>query len=540
MKYLKNIIWQVHSLGNAFAFGLMITTAYMAYTLAQSLIAGNFTLPSNLETMLVVGAAIIATYVIDDHLYKHGVSGIGGLIDRQEMKGPAAWLAIIGIFLLFGMRLVFSGGSTWMTGQLVAVETTVAPDTEKVLSISREKNAAMAAARKEQAATAERALAAERERAAMVIENALNSGNTAQRKLYEKKDSWMLSQSAGDANVAYVRRVRRAEKEAAGILAAANAEYNKRIAAMETHIAAIGADEAYTAAATAATAELKRAELITRIKTGWVSLIDIVLIMGFVFCSIVTALYIRETNTPLEVFFPDEPGIGQVIADGLKSGYSYFVAGIASVVAELKGKGSVKMKRVATSITTSSRQWQAATGAYTEAMRYRLTQEDARPTSAPPAAPPPQGNRPTAPAFIGGHPDDSFAKATSEAYGRVKSGNYSGVPPEHTPYTPPTPTPQSRAESAPPPRPAPLSPTAPPRPTSERPTPAAPPEESAPPEGSTDAGAAYRRELSKARGYIETGSIDAAKRRLQRAIEKAVNEQQRKAAKELLKQLENE
>lgn len=533
MKYLKNIIWQVHSLGNAFAFGLMITTAYMAYTLAQSLIAGNFTLPSNLETMLVVGAAIIATYVIDDHLYKHGVSGIGGLIDRQEMKGPAAWLAIIGIFLLFGMRLVFSGGSTWMTGQLVAVETTVAPDTEKVLSISREKNAAMAAARKEQAATAERALAAERERAAMVIENALNSGNTAQRKLYEKKDSWMLSQSAGDANVAYVRRVRRAEKEAAGILATANAEYNKRIAAMETHIAAIGADEAYTAAATAATAELKRAELITRIKTGWVSLIDIVLIMGFVFCSIVTALYIRETNTPLEVFFPDEPGIGQVIADGLKSGYSYFVAGIASVVAELKGKGSVKMKRVATSITTSSRQWQAATGAYTEAMRYRLTQEDARPTSATPAAPPPQGYRPT------------MSEATGEARREQRKEQprmqqFRSVPPEHEPYTPPAPTPQSMVESAPPPRPAPPSPTAPPRPTSERPTPAAPPEENAPPEGSTDAGAAYRRELSKARGYIKSGSIDAAKNKLSRAVKFAITPEQKRAAEQLLKQLDNE
>jgi len=75
MEYLGKIIFKIHGLAKGLFFGLMITTSWMAYQVCESAIGGSG-LPQIWENILIVAAAIIVTYMVDNALYEHSKQAV--------------------------------------------------------------------------------------------------------------------------------------------------------------------------------------------------------------------------------------------------------------------------------------------------------------------------------------------------------------------------------------------------------------------------------------------------------------------------------
>jgi hypothetical protein len=536
-KYMWSFIKEIKWLGFALSVGLAVTTVYMTYSLSASLIRGTQYFPGWLESIAIVAVALAMAAMIDNALFKQGVSTVAAIASAKQLSVGS--IIMLAFFVInFGIRLGFSGTSTWLAGVSISRESTAPPDSDKGAAIAKLKQSAINDVRKgEQAALA--ALNTERSRADRLVAAAIESGNADQRKWYAEGNAWFLSTPEGKA---YNKKIEAAKKQAAKIEAEASAAYQKRVAGIEASVKAIEADQAYTTSLRLLETEATNYETVVWLKTAWWSALDFVLIAGFLGCCIILGTFLPAKGYDIEYFFPNKPSMMDVVWQAIGSAYDMSVAHMAGLMASLKQSGSTKMATVAKSVAASSAKWETALGQYHQAMGPSATPQHFPAPAATPqqsAATLPQHSatptRNTPPHPERGQQQGGGAYGYSQRPAQAESPAVAAIPEELRKYAPP-PLPQGESGNATPQHSA--TPTATPQHRNTA-TVAQHRNTSATVERNTDPGALYRSHMSYAKKYIGEGKIQAAIDRLAKAKEAAVNADQKARAETILETLKN-
>jgi hypothetical protein len=537
-KYMWSFIKEIKWLGFALSVGLAVTTVYMTYSLSASLIRGTQYFPGWLESIAIVAVALAMAAMIDNALFKQGVSTVAAIASAKQLSVGS--IIMLAFFVInFGIRLGFSGTSTWLAGVSISRESTAPPDSDKGAAIAKLKQSAINDVRKgEQAALA--ALNTERSRADRLVAAAIESGNADQRKWYAEGNAWFLATPEGKA---YNKKIEAAKKQAAKIEAEASAAYQKRVAGIEASVKAIEADQAYTTSLRLLETEATNYETVVWLKTAWWSALDFVLIAGFLGCCIILGTFLPSKGYDIDYFFPSTPSIMDVAGQAIGSTYDMAVAYMAGGVAVVRAKGSRKMAVTAKSITTSTKDWNDSVKKYHDAMAPSTATPQHFPA---PAATPQQSaatlpqhtatpTRNTPPDSERGQQQGGGVSGYYQRPAQAESPAVAAIPEELRKYAPP-PLLQGESGNATP---------------QHFPAPAATPQHrntatvaqhrntSATPERNTDPGALYRSHMSYAKKYIGEGKIQAAIDRLAKAKEAAVNADQKARAETILETLKN-
>jgi hypothetical protein len=380
MGYIAKIIFKIHTLAKGLFFGLMVTTAWMAYRVCESALGGSIMLPPVWESVLVVGAALVITYLIDNALYENSVAALAQAIEQGGFwkiykKGGFATLIL---FALMAGRFFFSGGATYLTGESTVVGKQAESDAlEKIQSFEEDKTQALARIESTYKAEADKAIERSEREAAQIkadaeqlarrtVETAIKQGSPAEQRDYANKD-WIRAE--------YSLEIKAAEKKAYDIEAAAAKEAKAVIKAgkdSKAKILAAMQEKLYQERNNPKWQHIKK-ELDTQIwaentlytAERWTYyLLDFILVVGGFFCSWLVAFHIVHSDDTMETFFPDKPGITDVFGDMVGSIYTYFVTMVAQVPAYFKEEGSKRMVRVAKSVGKSSSAYNAAIAEY--------------------------------------------------------------------------------------------------------------------------------------------------------------------------------
>src|SRR6056297_91998 len=244
MGYIGKIIFKIHALAKGLFFGLMVTTAWMAYRVCESALGGSIMLPAIWESVLIVGAALVITYLIDNALYENSVAAIAqgiehGGVWKVYKKGGIATLIL---FALMGGRFFFSGGATYLTGESTVAERQAEPDhdhTSELLGLQSQKNKAIAELRRAKQAQANKVLVRAEKLAQKKVDVAIKQGSPVEQKAYQN-GQWVRA--------AYSISIKKAERDAYKIQEQAQLEYNQIIKDMRSEVKRIADDPAWGAA----------------------------------------------------------------------------------------------------------------------------------------------------------------------------------------------------------------------------------------------------------------------------------------------------
>lgn len=360
MGYIAKIIFKIHTLAKGLFFGLMVTTAWMAYRVCESALGGSIMLSPVWESVLVVGATLVITYLIDNALYENSVAALAQAIEQGGFwkvykKGGFATLIL---FALMAGRFFFSGGATYLTGESTVAERQAEPEhnhTGELLGLQDQKNKALQELRKSKQEQANKVLERAEKLAQKKVDVAIKQGSPVEQKAYQN-GQWVRA--------AYSVAIKKAEREAYKIQEQAEREYNQIIKDMRTEAKRIADDPAWAAAQSSIQSKASAAAMLYTAERWTYYLLDFILVVGGFFCSWLVAFHIVHSDDTMETFFPDKPGITDVFGDMLGSIYTYFVTMIAQVPAYFKEEGSKRMVRVAKSVGKSSSAYNAAIAEY--------------------------------------------------------------------------------------------------------------------------------------------------------------------------------
>lgn len=360
MGYIAKIIFKIHTLAKGLFFGLMVTTAWMAYRVCESALGGSIMLSPVWESVLVVGAALVITYLIDNALYENSVAALAQAIEQGGFwkvykKGGFATLIL---FALMAGRFFFSGGATYLTGESTVAERQAEPEhnhTGELLGLQDQKNKALQELRKSKQEQANKVLFRAEKLAQKKVDVAIKQGSPVEQKAYQN-GQWVRA--------AYSVAIKKAEREAYKIQEQAEREYNQIIKDMRTEAKRIADDPAWAAAQSSIQSKASAAAMLYTAERWTYYLLDFILVVGGFFCSWLVAFHIVHSDDTMETFFPDKPGITDVFGDMVGSIYTYLVTMVAQVPAYFKEEGSKRMVRVAKSVGKSSSAYNAAIAEY--------------------------------------------------------------------------------------------------------------------------------------------------------------------------------
>lgn len=380
MEYLKSIIFKIHALAKGLFFGLMVTTAWMAYRVCESALGGSTTLPQIWESLLIVGAALVVTYLIDNALYQSAVASLAQAIKQGglwKIRKEGGITTLVLLALLLG-RFFFSGGATYLTGESTVTERQVSNDNLALVEkLNKKKDAAISSIKSAKQKEADRILADAKAQAAEIkqsaeylakkrVETAIAQGSSTEQEAYRNKEWVRASYSNAIKKAkqdAYLIE-EQAAKKAEALLADAQASHKAILSTMQ--------EEVYRERNSAKWQQLGdevdrkiNAQLMLWTAERWTYyLLDFILVVGGFFCSWLVAVYIVKTDATIETFFPDKPGLSDVIFDMIASIYTYIVTTVAQAPAYFKSEASKKMLRVSKSVGRSSSAYNAAIAEY--------------------------------------------------------------------------------------------------------------------------------------------------------------------------------
>ena len=380
MEYLKSYIFKVHALAKGLFFGLMVTTAWMAYRVCESAIGGSSTLPQVWESVLIVGAALVITYLIDNALYHNAVSALAQTIEHKglwRIRKEGAITTIILLCLMLG-RFFFSGGATYLTGESTVTERQVSSNNiELVENLNRQKDAALNSIRSSKEQQANRILEEAKKEAADIkataealaikkVETAIAQGSTSEQEAYKRND-WIrasYSNAIKKAKKEAYEMEEKAAQEAKAVLSAAKARHKSILASMEDELYRERNNSKWSQLETEVDRTISAQVMLWTAERWTYYLIDFILVVGGFFCSWLVAVYIVKTDATIETFFPDKPGLSDVVKETFASLYAYIVTVVAQIPAYFKAQTSVKMTKVAKSVSASTASYSAAIGKY--------------------------------------------------------------------------------------------------------------------------------------------------------------------------------
>ena len=533
IKYLEKIIGKLHRLNKGLFFGLMITTVWMAFRVVDNALGGSTTLPPLYENALVVGAALIITYLIDNGLYENAVAAMAQSIEhggiwRIRKEGGIVTLILFGFLL---GRFIFSGGATYFTGEsAVLAQESGSDHFEQIENFNSKKDRALAritasqdaeikAIREAAEKAALKAEADAEKLAKATMDAAIGQGSTTEQKAYSQK-RWISPE--------YSAILKKAENKKLSILKAGTAESRQIRLGASAEIKSVKAK--YADALYKEKNDPKWDNLKSQLDNNigvetmlWNAqrytfyLIDFILIIGSFCGSWLVAVYIVKSDTDIEAFFPKKSSVADIVIDAIGAAGAFVVVYLAQLPAWLKNAASQKMVNVADSVEDSSSKYIAAMQAYivsqdpsiaalaAAAARERATAR-AMEKAASADAPKPTRKKPKpAP-----EPDeDDFYDPEADSLAKLNEM------PEY--FDTPVVEPSDYME-------APEEPTAPEqyskrllgRPDSEELTPTAKPNLA---DRSSKSGDLFRAHLSKAKAYLQDGKLDLAKGRLSSALE---------------------
>lgn len=380
MEYLKSYIFKVHALAKGLFFGLMVTTAWMAYRVCESALGGSSSLPQVWETVLIVFAALVITYIIDNALYHNSVTALAQTIKHKglwRLRKEGAITTIVLLCLMAG-RFFFSGGATYLTGEsTVTSKQTTSKNIELVQNLNSQKDNALSDIRAHYQKEADQILSDAKKEAQEIketakrlaekkIESAIKQGSTTQQKAYHAK-KWIepsYSILIKKANREAYKMEEQAAKDAKAVMKEAKHRHKSMLSNMENALYKERNNSKWNQLETE-TMRTVNAQIMLWTAERWTYyLIDFILVVGSFFCSWLVAVYIVKTDATIETFFPDKPGLTDVIKDTLGSMYAYLVTVVAQIPAYFKKQTSLKMNEVAKSISSSSSLYSAAIGKY--------------------------------------------------------------------------------------------------------------------------------------------------------------------------------
>lgn len=380
MEYLKSIIFKIHALAKGLFFGLMVTTAWMAYRVCESAMGGSTTLPPVWEGVLVVGAALVVTYLIDNALYQNAVAALAQTIKQKgiwRIRKEGSITTLVLLLLLLG-RFFFSGGATYLTGESTVTERqTTDKNIKLVESLNSKKEAALSSIRQTKQKEANRILADAKAQAQEIkqtaetlarkkVETAIAQGSTTEQEAYKNKD-WVrasYSKSIKKAKQEAYLMEEKAAQKAEAIIAAAQSSHKATIAGMEEDLYRERNSSKWQQLETEVDKTISAQMVLWTAERWTYYLLDFILVVGGFFCSWLIAVYIVKTDATIETFFPDKPGISDVIGDMIGSVYAYIVTSIAVIPAYFKQETSRKMVKVAKSVGKSSASYNSAIAEY--------------------------------------------------------------------------------------------------------------------------------------------------------------------------------
>lgn len=397
MDYLGKIIFKIHGLAKGLFFGLMITTSWMAYQVCESAIGGSG-LPAIWESILIVAAAMIVTYMVDNALYEHAVAANAELIRQSKGNGwlgslfsifKAGGFSTLVLFTLMLGRFFFSGGATYLTGEsTVATRQVKAIGTEDISNLQQQKSSAISAIRSAKQKQADKVIQAAQTQAAQIrksteelarrkVDVAIKQGSTTEQEAY-KNGQWIrasYSKAIKKAEREAYRMEENAEKEARAILASAQKRYDAITSAMNEEVYKEENAETWTAMQSTIERKQNAAAILYQAERYTYYLIDFILVFGGFMCSWLVGLYCVKNKTSMDVFFPKTPGMLDVITDTFGSAYAYLVAQLARIPSYFKLHGSTHMSNVASSVAKSSEKYNAAVVKYLAASDPSLSVE---------------------------------------------------------------------------------------------------------------------------------------------------------------------
>ena len=380
MGHLKSIIFLIHRLAKGLFFGLMITTAWMAYRVCESALGGSTTLPDVYESIIVVSAALVLTYLIDNGLYHNAVAALAQTIEQKgiwRIWKEGGITTIVLLSLLLG-RFFFSGGATYLTGESTVTERQAGSDNiELVGDIAQQKTDALSSIRNTRQAQADKLLAdAKREAqeikttaenlAVKKVESAIAQGSTSEQEAYKRNDWIRASYSTAikKAKREAYKMEEKAAMDAQLIISQAKQQHKAILANMDNELYNERNSAKWSQLQNEVDRKISAQEMLWTAERWTYYLIDFILVVGGFFCSWLVAVYIVKEKEQMSTFFPDKPGIMDVIGDSLDSVYAYIVTVIAQVPAFFKLQTSKKMVKVAKSVGQSSASYNTAIAEY--------------------------------------------------------------------------------------------------------------------------------------------------------------------------------
>lgn len=360
MGYIAKIIFKIHTLAKGLFFGLMVTTAWMAYRVCESAIGGSIMLTPIQEAILVSAAALAVTYLIDNALYENSVAALAQAIEhggpwKLFKKGGVATLVLL---VLMAGRFFFSGGATYLTGESTVAERQASPEHDysaEIRGLQSDKNAAIQQVRTAKMKEAQNLLDRADKLAEERVEVAIKQGSPREQKAY-RNGQWVRA--------SYSISIKKAEKEAYSIRQDAEKKYNAVVADMRREIDRISDDPAWEAGRSEISKKAEAAALLYFAERWTYYLIDFILVVGGFLCSFLVAFHIVESDDTIETFFPDKPGLLDIVVDSIGSVYTYLVTMIAQIPAHFKEQGSKRMVQVAKSVGKSSASYHQAIAEY--------------------------------------------------------------------------------------------------------------------------------------------------------------------------------
>lgn len=375
MEYIGAIIRKIHKLAKGLFFGLMVTTAWMAYRVCESALGGSG-LPAVWESVVIVAAALVITYMIDNALYEHAVSANAELIKAKGWRGmfKAGGFSLFVALVLMVARFGFSGGATYFTGESTVAERQANPatdHTEQLTDLQKQKMAAISQAKKDRTQRAEKALEEANALADAHIQTAIGQGSPAEQKDYHAGE-WIRA--------SYSIAIKKAKREALAMRKEAQENYQREMRRLEAEIGRIERDDTWDAAKSSIQAKASAHAILMDAERWTYYLLDFILVFGGFLCSWLVAMHMVKNNLPMESFFPNKPGLLDVLVDTLESGYAMLVAQAARVPAWFKMKGSKSMTKVASMTAKASNAFTDAVVQYSLANDTTLLAEGAAAT----------------------------------------------------------------------------------------------------------------------------------------------------------------
>ena len=355
---------------------LMTTTVIMVFGFSHDTILGYML--DNVILTVVISAAlgIAASAAVDRGLGKMYVSAIISILDKQRKSWTFfAKLVSVSVLLIALGRLALSATFTFSSAKYISIETTAPPDASEAIGIGKAKDRAKAEAKKGNAASKSDYDQAVKQ-ADEYLRQQVAVGTARQQVFYRDGNLGELRVKGSPYyDVKYARAIEAAQKKSAGMKAAALANYETAKAAIAQEVKAIEAAPEFSAALSAVAKKQERGEFLGGLKKFVLYAFDFVGAFFFVVAGFILAVYINEAAAGdekayehlMDMYFPQEPGLPEVVSMLAASMYGAVVATFAWFVAKVQGRGASLFSIVSSDVKSSSALWRDAAKTFNEA-----------------------------------------------------------------------------------------------------------------------------------------------------------------------------